>query len=845
MTSNPSGIATGPTEQTQPQLLPSRRARHRPRRRWGRVVVGILVTLALLVGVASGGIYVVLRRSLPQTEGELKLAGLRAPVSVYRDERGVPHIVASNEHDLYMAQGFVTAQDRLFQMDLFRRLVWGRLSEAFGASMIDNDRFLRTLMLGRAAEASLPAQPPDVVAALEAYAAGVNAYIEQAAAQKRLPPEFLLLGYTPEPWQPLHTVGIAKMMAMDLGGNWEDEVWRVLAGVRVGAERVTELWPVYPEDGPLIIGSAPGATALADTAAGAARLADVLTEPGLAVAAAALQPYLTGANRADIGSNNWVLSGARTASGKPLLANDPHLGIQMPAIWYQTHLSIPDEDFDVIGVTFAGAPGIVIGHNRHIAWGVTNVGPDVQDLYIERPHPDDPYQFEYMGAYEQATVHREEIRVKGQDEPVIHEVIVTRHGPIISDVAGSEGNRPESRLALRWTAHDPSADLAAFLHINRATNWQEFREALRHFTVPAQNFVFAAVDGTIAYRAQGHVPIRRSGDGMLPVPGWTDEYEWEGFIPFDSLPELVNPPSGYIATANNKVIGDDYPHFLGNDWASPYRAARIVEVLAGLSGATTDDMIALQTDVANLQARLLLPILLPAAKAGLGAGNGANHAAVEAALAQLEGWNYEDRPDSVAAALWHAWYAAIVHELYGADLGEDLFKQMPLIRQVTDRLLLEAAAGQVSSWFGNRGLEGVAAAALRRAVAELGDNTPRWGDLHQIRFDHPLGAVAVLQKLFSTKPYPVGGSGVAVFATGHNVRRIDAAPVTSGPVWRHVVDLSDPAGNSWDLNGAGQSGHPLSPHHHDQALAWTAGEYGRKLMDPGAFANMKELRLIP
>lgn len=861
MTTDPSQLPSPQTDTAAP-LPPRRRSKQQRPRRWQRVLVGAVVTLAVLIVAAGGGVYAVLRRSLPQTHGELKLAGLQAPVSVYRDERGVPHIVASNEHDLYMAQGYVTAQDRLFQMDLFRRLVSGRLSEAFGAAMIENDKYLRTLMLHRSAEQSLLAHPPEVIAALEAYAAGVNAYIEQAAARKRLPPEFVLLGYTPEPWEPVHTVGIAKMMAMDLGGNWETEVWRVLAGAKVGGERIAELWPQYPADAPVIVatGEAPGPDAGADLAAAPERglggmLADVLAEPGLLAAASALQPYVTGGSRADIGSNNWVVSGARTQTGKPLLANDPHLGIQMPAIWYQTHLSIPAEDFDVIGVTFAGAPGIVIGHNRHIAWGVTNVGPDVQDLYIERPHPDDPYQFEYMGKYEQATVYREEIRVKGQDEPVIHEVIVTRHGPIISDVAGSEDNRPESRLALRWTAHDPSADLAAFLYINRATNWQEFRDALRHFTVPAQNFVFAGADGTIGYRAQGHVPIRRNGDGMLPVPGWTDEYEWEGFIPFDSLPESVNPPAGYIATANNKVVGDDYPYFLGNDWASPYRAARIVEVLDAASGVTAADMITLQTDVANLQARLLLPVLLPAAEAGLAAGAGLPAGTdgipaaetVQAALQQLQQWDQQDRADSTGAALWHAWYAAIVQELFLEDLGEDLFRQMPLQRQVTDQLILDAADGRVSSWFGERGLEGVAVTALQRAVAALGDGwaNVKWGDLHQVRFDHPLGQVAILQKLFSTKPYPVGGSGVAVLATGNNMRQIGAFPVTSGPVWRQVVDLADPAGNAWDLNGAGQSGHPLSPHHHDQAEAWTAGEYARKWMDSSAFAGMRELRLVP
>lgn len=806
-----------PTSTRRPGARPSRRR---------RLLVTLAVLLALLLAAGAGGGYVFLRRSLPQLEGRLSLPGLREPVTVYRDARGVPHIVAANAHDLYFAQGFVTAQDRLFQMDLTRRAVSGRLAEVFGEGLLDTDRYFRTLTLRRAAEASLAVLPPDVLDVLEAYAAGVNAFIEQAASAGRLPPEFTILGYRPEPWTPADTMALAKLMAWDLGGNWEGEVWRYLLAERLGEERVRELWPEYPPDGPTILRE--------------------VRRAGLRVDG--LLATLRG-DRSNLGSNNWVVAGSRTRSGKPMLANDPHLGVDLPAIWYQTHLSLPAEDFEVIGATFPGAPGIVIGHNRHVAWGVTNLGPDVQDLYVERPSPDDPHRFEYNGRYEQATVYREEIRVKGRAEPVVHEVVVTRHGPIVSGVAGTEDERPQAQLALRWTALQPTAEPAAILAVNRARNWDEFREALRHFHAPAQNFVFAAADGTIAYRGQGLIPIRRKGNGMLPVPGWTDEYEWVGFIPFDELPEVVNPPEGYVATANHRVAGDDYPYFLAVEWASPYRAMRIDRVLAGARDWTVEEMKALQNDTVNLQAETLLPVLLPAARAGLERAGGP--APLEArALEILEQWDRVDGVDSAGAAVWHAWYGAVVRELFLAELGEEMLATMPGVRQVTDRLLLEAAAGRPASWFGDRGLEGVAADALRAAVAELerrlGDDAARWrwGELHQVLFDHPLGRVKPLDLLFNAGPLPVAGSGVTVLAAGFDPAAEDFT-VTSGPVWKQVVDLADPAGNSWDALAPGQSGHPLSPHFDDQASMWTRGEYGRMLVGDAAAAGGRRLELLP
>ncbi len=390
--------------------------------------------MLLVSGTLAGG-YMYWRQSLPPVTGTLALPGLQAPVTVLRDAWGVPHIFATTRYDLYMAQGYVTAQDRLFQMDVSRRAASGRLSEVIGEATLDTDRFFRSLMLRPAAEASVAAYPPEMLEILQAYADGVNAWMQAG----NLPLEFTLLSYRPEPWSPVDSAVIGKYMAYDLGGNWAAEVWRFQAIQRLGAARVAEILPTYPADGPTVMKY----TAMDIDMADLVRTAYIPT-PGL-------------------GSNNWVVSGSRTAAGKPLLANDPHLGISTPAIWYLTHLVLPDEQMNVTGATFAGAPGVVLGHNENVAWGVTNLDPDVQDLYIEQPNPENPQEFLYKGLYEPATVRAEEIRVKGRKEPVPFTLLVTRHGPIITPVAGTKENRPAAALALRWTALGPTRELEAII----------------------------------------------------------------------------------------------------------------------------------------------------------------------------------------------------------------------------------------------------------------------------------------------------------------------------------------------------------------------------------------------
>lgn len=826
---------------SRPITKPGRRRRGR----WlGYTALGLAALL--LLGLAGG--YGFARISLPQISGTLKVSGLLDRVDVYRDEWGVPHIEAKNRYDLFFAQGYVTAQDRLWEMDLTRRAASGRLAEVMGGGLVSTDKFFRTLTLRQAAERSWTVYTPETRAVLEAYAAGVNAYISGAAGFGKLPVEFTILGYKPEPWTPVDSIVIGKYMAYDLGGNMKGEVYRYLLRKKVGDALATELWPVYPTDGVTIL-------RMAD-AGGPAEAAALPSDGRTAVQAAALPPDdsqidLTGLLSAAVfpdeflGSNNWVVSGQLTQSGKPLLANDPHLAIRTPAIWHQTHLVLngEKEHMNVIGVIFPGAPGIVVGHNERIAWGVTNTNPDVQDLYIERRNPANPHQFEYKGSWENANVIDSPIRVKGSGT-VPFEVVVTRHGPIISSVAGGEKARPEDALALRWTALLPTTELEAILQFDQAENWDQFRKALTLFEAPTQNFVFASVDGTIAYKAGGIVPIRASGDGLVPMPGWTGTFEWTGYVPFDKMPEVVNPKDGFIATANNKVVGDAYPYLLTHSWAQPYRAARITEVLRSKTGFTADDMQKLQSDYTNLQAKTLVPLLLPLLKPA------SLSQAESTAAGLLKDWDFVDSGDSGAPLIFQLWWKNLTQQLYQPKMGPDLYDLMEDKGNVTDMMIRSAASGHPNDWVtAAGGLDELAMNSFRAAVAEgqkMQGNDPArwsWGKFHQLGPEHPLGSAAKpLAWLFNPSSYPVGGSGTTVGAMSYVWK---TGKVTSGGVWRQVVDLADLSGNSRDGVTPGESGHFLSKWYQSQELMHRNGELHPQLMNPEGYRKGTKLELTP
>ncbi len=862
-------------------------------KRLRRVLTVVLVVVVVLAAGGLGYAIRLARAGLPAYSAAVVLPRLEAEVRIYRDADGVPHIFATTLPDLFFAQGYAQAQDRLWQMDLSRRAVQGRLAEIFGAGYVDSDHFLRTIGFYRAAEASLAVYPPEVTAIAQAFADGVNAYIGQAGG--RLPIEFTILGYTPEPWTVTDSAAIGKYMSWVLGGNMQAELFYLALTEKLGPEAAASLFPVYPDDGPITTVSpfggwagtgdgavGPAAGAPAATAAGSTWSGDALgredgsSERSIAAVLRLLNVIevatlgLGEAGPAGLGSNNWVVAGQHTATGKPLLANDMHLEIKAPSIWYQNHLFCPGE-LNVTGVIFPGVPGVIVGHNERVAWGVTNVGPDVQDLYIERPHPDNPYLFEYDGQWEQARVYREEIRVKGQTDPVIREVVVTRHGPIVSDVVGGEEGLPVA-LALRWTALEPSCELAALIGFNRAADWDEFRQALEMFRSPAQNFVFADVDGNIAYRANGLIPIRKAGNGLLPVPGWTSDYEWTGFIPWDELPSLVNPAAGVIVTANNRVPAPGYRYFLSSAWSPPYRAASIWEELRGRSGLTAQDMMAIQLDMKNLQASRLLPAiraaLAPEGEAGAAGAAGAAGpagaaftATEAAALEILLAWasdNPQDLASSPGPSIFHVFYHEALRATFADELGEELFRQFlksgsPI--NTFDSLLLSGE----SVWFDDvttpevvEGPADVLVRAFRAAVARLGEtlggqpSSWEWGKLHTITFDHPMGGVSFLRPLVNRGPYPIGGSAVTAAAMSYRAGDPPYEVQSSAP-WRFVADLAD-LNQCYDIMAIGVSGQPLSRHYADQMDRWLAGEYRLMLFDPEDIRALDGLRvtvLIP
>ncbi|WP_026694716.1 penicillin acylase family protein [Peribacillus kribbensis] len=756
--------------------------------KWAAWSMAALLFIAILA-ITGANYYA--SRSLPKIEGEIRLTGLKGSVSVLRDSSGVPHITAQNEHDLFTAQGYVQAQDRLFQMDLSRRQASGTLSEVIGKATVDRDKYFRTLGLRRAAEKSYAAYSEEAKNALKWYAEGVNVFIHSLKKNGKWPVEFKLAGYTPEEWTPIDSLTIGKYMAFDLGGHWQSQAFNQYLLQKFSKEKAMDLFPSYPENAPTIIAKN-----------------DLDMETAFA---GAVIPHEFN------GSNNWVVGGSKSGSGKPLLADDPHLSLATPSIWYQMQLKT--DSINVSGVIFAGIPGIILGHNDHIAWGVTNTGPDVQDLYIEKENPAAKNEFLHNGKWEKAEVVKEPIKVK-DSKTIPYQVSITRHGPIISEFAGDSGKNV--RLSLRWTALDPSGELEAVLNMNKAKNWNEFEKALEKFQVPAQNFVFASNDGTIAYKANGNIPIRKKGEALLPVPGWNDDYEWKGFIPYNQLPKTVNPAAGFISTANNKVAGDEYPYHISNIWAQPYRQMRIQQVLQSKDKLTVKDMQNLQMDKLDLQAEEFTPLFLKELE------KEKLTSLEREALKILRGWNYQDDKNKAAPLIFNLWMGRLNDEMFNGQISDEMLDLFDGRRAAVDNLLRNAFNGKESIWIKEQGglsayLNKCLADALDDIKSMQGSNPDewKWGTYHKVRFDHPLSSISLLKYIFNRGGgLPVGGSSVTVQAASADENGI----VNHGGSWRFTIDTAD-LNKGYHLVGPGQSGHFKSKWYHDQLDDWVNGTY--------------------
>jgi penicillin G amidase len=861
-----------------------------------RILVRILAALLFVVAVAAGAVYFYLRQSLPSSSGEIAVAGISGPIDIVRDRDAIPHIFAATKPDALYGLGYVHAQDRLWQMEFQRRIGHGRLSEIFGDATITQDRFLRTVGFGRAAESAWQHLPDDARQQIDAYCAGVNAFISTHHG-RLLPPEFTLLRFEPEPFTGADVLVWVKMMAWDLSGNYSSELMRHDIAARVGNDRMADLLPSYPPNGLNIVGgpTTEGAGGAAsdvvrtfrsavtgvgrpfqgrlnaglkgprydsqrgDRASVGGKGLHYDTQPWSAALAqgiagnAVVRDLLLGGTTEALGSNNWVVDGTLTASGKPLLANDPHLGTHIPSLWYLAHMSAGD--FDVIGATLPGAPAVAIGRNKFIAWGETNVAADVEDLFMERIDPSGTTA-EFRGVQEPIRVIPETIIIKG-GTPIHLDVRVTRHGPLVSDAlnAGIAASKTEPKpqpfepLAFRWTALDEDdATIVAFLRLNEAHNWNDFTAALRHFVVPAQNFVYADVDGHIGYYAPGRIPQRANGDGSRPAEGWTGESEWTGWIPFDELPHTFDPPEHFIVTANNRPMPADDPHLIGLEYPEPYRAQRITELVTKKKQLTPNDFRDMQADTVSLHAQALLPLLL-------------RHVTTEdarsrQALEVLGQWNFTSSEDSAAAAIFQAWFRHLVPAIVGDELG-------PLVRPSYEgrfsyitRFVTNVLTAGSSPWCDDvntpatETCDQAVTNALQDGLADLrermgGDMARwRWDAIHHAVFPHQgLDAVSVLRPILS-RSVPNGGD----WST------IDVGPVAAAspydqisiPGYRQIVDLS-PANDSRFLDAVGEAGHFLSPHYDDFLGDWRAVRHRKMRMtrsdvDSGAVGT---LRLTP
>jgi penicillin amidase len=763
-----------------------------------RTLYALGALLVLLVLSLAGGRWY-LHTAEPDYDRDATLAGLTEPVEVWRDSLGVPHIWARNEADLFRAIGFVHAQDRLWQMELFRRVADGRLAEVLGEPALDSDRFLRTVGMGRAAAATEATLDAPTRALLQAYADGVNAWISGHSGA--LPPEFVALRFKPEPWTVRNSLAIGKIMAWDLA-QWELGLDLQYAVDRVGAEKARDLFPRYPADGLNILGSdaqwSPSGIAPRGPAGPPAPTAGA---PLPRVPALALE-LLDAASTARA-SNAWVIGGSRTRSGKPILANDMHLALRAPAIWYLAALH--GGEFSVTGMTIPGAPVVVAGHNQHVAWGFTNAGVDDTDFFIERLSPDSARYLSPAG-WEPLTVREETIQVKGRD-PVVERVRTTRHGPILSGVEPRADGRV---LAMRWTALDPSTEFRALAGMNRSRDAAEFMQALRAFNNPHQNVVFADDAGTIGYWMAGRVPIRRGGDGVLPVLGWTGEGDWIGELEWDSHPHVVNPTDGFVVTANNRQIGPEYPYYLTSDWTEPYRATRIRELVEDGKALTADDVAGQQMDVRDEQAGRYLPHARRAAEA---VGD-------STAIRLLAEWDGSTTIDSRAAPLYYAWLEALSRRV---SSDEYRGRRVYFPRAALERIL-DAGDG---AWVDDvstperETLAALSVAAMRDALSQVGGRS--WGDVHHTIIEHSLGSARVLDRTLGLNigPFSSPGSPNTV-----NVASFGGAPpfvTTHGASQRHVVDLSDPDGAGGFILPTGQSGLPFSTHYRDQNARWRTG----------------------
>ncbi|MCU0643570.1 MAG: penicillin acylase family protein [bacterium] len=789
-------------------------------------IVGMVLIITLVVIIQGIRLN---RESLAQTNGTIVVQGLNSSVQVYRDSYGVPHLFAKTEDDLFFAMGFVVSQDRLWQMDINRRAATGTLSEIFGAPTLAYDKLIRTIGLPEIANQLIENLSPESKRIITAYTAGVNAFLD--IHKKHLPTEFIVMKYEPQPWDISHSLAFQRLIAWGLEMAWRvDPVFGELNG-RVGNQKMSELLPVYPNNAPTIVDQL-----FLDWRKVQKTFAcfndDSFSLPGFF--------------SAGTGSNSWVVSGKRSVTGKPILANDPHLAFQAPSLWYQVHLNAPG--IDCYGVCLPGVPGIVIGHNQAIAWGLTNVMADGCDFFIESFNLNNPDQYLYQGKWQQLQKREEIITVKDQAPDTLI-VRSTDHGPIISDLHPALRDTSKA-ITMKWSGRIISDEMLANYKIIKAKNWDQFLDGLQYFSVPPQNYVYADTMGNIGYYCTGLIPVRNSGNGLIPQPGWNDRSEWRSRIPFNALPHLFNPPENHIITANNKITDDRYPYFISTYWEPSYRAERIKQLLLKKERLAISDFKTIQMDKFSKHAEFLLPNILE----NLSQFDDSTKLK-KYFTHSLKTWDLNLNQQSAGAAIFEIFLTKLFKNIFQDEMGDTLFQNFIALPNIPIRIADQLIRRGSSDWFDNIATpdtvetkDQILLLSLEQTYHYLESSFAdsvynwQWGNLHQLTFEHPLGKVKPLDKLFNIGPFPVGGSYTSVNNAGYFLDKNDFH-VNVGPSMRQIIDLSN-INNSLSVITTGQSGHPLSKHYKDQAPLWLSGDYHPSLIDSTTIHNSDFDRLI-
>ncbi len=770
--------------------------------RFGKIILIVIAILLALVAIGLVFVYSTLRASLPKTDGTIEIEGIEDTVTIYNDELGRPHIYASNINDLFFGQGFAHAQDRLWQMELHRRAGEGRISEVIGRSELDTDILLRTAGLPRVGQLLMSNSTPTTVSILGSYAEGVNAYLD---SMNRVPPEFILLGFEPEPWTVEQVFGVAALMAFDSANNYQNELFRLSLQQELLEPLYQELIPpAYPDNDVPTVWTEEKAAIDID----GKELLGLFSR--LDLTSSSYYPSL------GLGSSGWCVAPGKSTSGNALFAFDSHDALGMPSLYYENRLVIKGE-LDLYGWSVPGMAAMIDGFNEYIAWGLTNIG-DTQDLYLEERHPEDPHMFLYDDQWYEAEVITDSINVSGQDDPEEIEIIITRNGPLISE---------EPAISLAWTALHSDEGFDALLDVNLAENWDEFRTAANKFTMPSTNFTYADIEGNIASRTVGLLPIRSQGIGVVPMPGWDSAYAWEGFIPMDEMPEVFNPADEYVAAANALIAREDYPYILSVDNAPGYRMRRIVQYLESENLLTLENMKELQTDWHNAHAEHRLPSLLTILEANQEHFNEQETAGVEI----LKEWADEpiNARDEAGPAIFESFYLHLGRTIFAEEMGDELFENFLrrnyVVYEVVERLW-DQGKGE---WFRGNSLESLIITSYREAISELvgklGDDpySWRWDQLQTLHLRHDVGnELGPLSGFYNRGPFPMGGGHTTVGRAGYRLQNpFDVSHVST---IRVVAEMADSI-EAYGVIPIGQSGHPLSKHYDDQIETWMAKEY--------------------